>query len=128
MKPIKKRNLMAQNTDSRIFQSDLDTFLQTANQRSVRLFIREATGTHYSSLYVMLSVQEESAESTWIYEGFSNFSSDSNGRKESMDTAHEDLMKVRSELQLNGFEVQHGECLGCDNWSPSQIHRTSHYF
>ncbi|MCB0517374.1 MAG: hypothetical protein H6577_26690 [Lewinellaceae bacterium] len=119
---------MAQNTDSRIFQSDLDTFLQIANQRSVRLFIREASGTHYSSLYVMLSVQEVSAESTWIYEAFSNFSSDSNGRKKSMDIAHEDLMQVRSKLQMNGFDVQHGEGLGCDNWSPSKIHRTSHYF
>lgn len=119
---------MAQKTDSRIFQSDLDIFLQTANQRSVRLFIREATGTHYSSLYVMLSVQEASAESTWIYEAFSNFSSDSNGRKKSMGIAHEDLIHIRSKLQENGFEVQHGECLGCDSWNPSKIHRISHYF
>lgn len=119
---------MAQNTDSRIFQSHLDTFLQTANQRSVKLFIREATGTHYASLYVMLSIQDETAESTWIYEAFSNFSSDSNGRKRSMETAHEDLVHVKAKLQENGFKVQHGECLDCNGWSPSKTHRISHYF
>ena len=119
---------MAQITDSRIFQSDLETFLQMVSQRNVRLFIREASGTHYSYLYLILSVQEESAESTWVYEAFSNFSSDSKGRKRSINAAHEDLLQIKSELQKNGFEVQHGEGLACDNWSPGHIHKTAHYF
>lgn len=119
---------MAPNADSRIFKSDLDTFLQAASKEQVRLYIRESAGTHYSTLYVILSIQEESAESTWIYEAFSNFSSDYNGRKRSMDIAHEDLMHISSKLQMNGLEVEHGECLSYDNWSPSKIHRISHYF
>lgn len=119
---------MSSITKSRLFQYELDTFLQTTSKKRVKLYIREATGTHYSSLYVILSVQEESAESIWIYEAFSNFSSDNNGRKKSMAIAHEDLMHIKSKLQENGFKVQHGECLDCNSWSPSKIHRISHYF
>ncbi len=128
VQPTEKIKVMASISKSRIFQSDLESFLQTVNQKRVRLFIREASGTHYSSLYVILSVQEESTESSWIYEVFSNFSSDSNGRRRSINAAHEDLLKVKSKLQKNGFDVQHGDGLDSNTWSFCEVHKTTHYF
>ena len=119
---------MVSISETRIFQADLNLFFQKASKKDVRLYLREVAGTHYSRLYVMVDLLEEQERLTWVYEVFSNFSSDYNGRKKSMELAIEDLAQVRFKLQQNGFTVENGKGLDCNNWSPCEVHKTTHYF
>ncbi len=116
---------MAKYLDSRIIQVDIDVLLKTIQQDSVRIFIKEVIGTHYASVYVMLSAKEESGEeATWIYESFSDFSSDKLSRKRSMEIALEGLLRARSVLENKGIEVQRKSGMDVTNWVPCQVKKT----
>ena len=119
---------MVSISETRIFQADLNLFLQKAKQKDVRLYLREVSGTHYSRVYIMMDIVEDDERLTWVYEVFSNFSTDHNGRGKSMELAIEDLTQVRFKLLKNGFAVENGNGMDCKNWSPCEVHKTTHYF
>lgn len=119
---------MVSISETRIFQAELKLLLLKARQKDVRLYLREVSGTHYSRLYVMIDIVENDERLTWVYEVFSNFSTDHDGRGKSMELAIEDLAQIRSELTRNGFAVKNGKGLDCKKWSPCEVHKITQYF
>ena len=74
--------------------------------RIVRVFVKEASDTHFSRVYVMAAAAEGAAGSACcLYEAFQNFTADAEGRRLSSDIAKSKLPAVRSVLEKNGFQV-----------------------
>jgi hypothetical protein len=92
--------------DARIYHSDIQEFIKSIPGRIVRVFVREASDTHFSRVYVMAAAAERAAEpACCLYEAFQNFTADAEGRRLSSDIAKSELSAVRSLLEKNGFQV-----------------------
>jgi hypothetical protein len=92
--------------DARIYHSDIQEFLKGIPGRIVWVFVREASDTHFSRVYVMAAVTEGVAEpACCLYEAFQNFTADTEGRQLSFSIAKRELYTVRSVLEKNGFQV-----------------------
>lgn len=101
---------MANYSNLRIFQSNMNVILKTKSQKSVNVFIREASDTHFARVYIIITIDKNIIESnTYIYGVFSNFTTDKMARKKSLNMATKVLKEVQAILQINGIDVIGGE-------------------
>jgi len=92
--------------DSRNYKADLNSFLKNIGNKEVRPLIKNVSDTHFSRVDVILSAQNGSGEpENWVYEVFSNFSSDTKGKERSLHQAQQDLEKLEKELRKDGVNL-----------------------
>ena len=98
---------MANFPDARNYKADLHAFLKGLDHKTVRPFIKKVSDTHFSRVDVILSSQNGTVQpENLVYEVFSNFSSDKEGRAQSVKQAQEDLKLLKKELSEDGVNVE----------------------